>query len=707
MIEQNALQKPNYIVGIGASAGGLEALETFFDYMQPDTGLAFVIVQHLSPDFKSMMNELLKRHTKMKIERVEHKILVRPNTIYLIPASKDMILSGNKLLLIERNPDRNLNFPIDIFFQSLAKEAKERAIAVILSGTGSDGSRGVVDIHKEGGLVLIQDKNSAQFDGMPHNAIETGIADIITEPHHMPDEILTYIANLDSHMESSPDLPADPAPENELETIFSMLEERFQVDFKKYKPNTILRRIERRITLAGSRDIKSYLIRLKNTPTELDTLYRDLLIEVTQFFRNPEAFSALKEIVIPELVELAISGGEIRVWVPGCATGEEAYSLAILFDEYLEEHHIQLTRNFFATDVHQQSLRTAARGFYKGNSLTNLLPEQLARHFTPYQDGYMIDKKFREMVTFARHNVLENPPFTKQHLISCRNVLIYLEHAVQQQVLTHFHFGLVTGGFLLLGASDHIGRLGKEFDSLGRWRIFRKKRDVRLDDMKLPPPTPPKPLQTQPSLLGQLAPRLSDEWVESLLDEYVPDGLLLNEGYDVLYILGNGNEYLQPQKGPGTLNALKMLEGDLQITIRGGLIHVIKKNEVVTYKNIEAITQKGRVKVNVTIRPLKSSFHRINRFFVALEKVQIDQPEPSEKPVINPASSAQIISLRQELDYTKEHLKLTIEEVETTNEELQSTNEELTASNEEMQSTNEELQSVNEELYTVNAEQPA
>ncbi|HRV91345.1 MAG TPA: PAS domain S-box protein, partial [Anaerolineae bacterium] len=343
---------------------------------------------------------------------------------------------------------------------------------------------------------------------------------------------------------------------------------------------------------------------------------------------------------------------------------------------------------------------------FKGDSLANVAAEWLDRYFIPYQDGYVIDKKLREIVTFARHNLIENPPFTKQHLISCRNVLIYLENLVQQQVIANFHFGLVTGGFLMLGASDHIGPASKEFDSLGRWRLYRKKRDIRLDGVNLKVPPPPKPSTAQHSLLGQVAPRITDEWVDGLIAEYVPDGLLLNEGYDILYILGNGNQYLHPQSGPGTLNALRMLAGDLQTTVRAGLIRVVKENEEVSYTGVRTTTHNGSVTLNVTIKPLKSSLNRASRFFVALEPLPESEPSPSLSTAVAPGSvsTEQIDNLRRELTYTKEHLRITIEEVETSNEELQATNEELTASNEELQSTNEELQSVNEELYTVNAE---
>ncbi|MCB0165222.1 MAG: PAS domain S-box protein [Anaerolineae bacterium] len=696
----NKPHPPSFIVGIGASAGGLEALESFFDHMPSDTGLAFVIVQHLSPDFKSMMDELLARHTQMAIRRVEHGVALEPNTLYLIPPNKNMELSQNKLFLTERDSAHGLHVPIDRFFNSLAEEAQSRAIAVILSGTGSDGSRGLVRVHELGGLVIVQDKQSAQFDGMPHSAIETGKADIITSPDQMPDKILTY-------MNRGQDLAGTSAAaeENELSLIFNMLEQQFQIDFTKYKPNTILRRIERRITMTNSRDIKSYVLRLRSNPRELDILYRDLLIEVTRFFRDPDAFKVLQETVIPELVELAVPAGEIRVWVPGCATGEEAYSIAILFQEYLNTHSLNLNLRLFATDVHQQSLNLAARGFYKGDSLTNVSPEWLVRYFMPYQDGYVIDKKLREIVTFARHNLIENPPFTKQHLISCRNVLIYLEPLIQQQVIANFHFGLVTGGFLMLGASDHIGVASKEFDSLGRWRLYRKKRDIRLDDVNFTMSAPPKPTSAQHSLLGQVAPRITDEWVEGLMAEYVPDGLLLNEGYDILYILGNGNQYLHPQSGPGTLNALRMLTGDLETTVRAGLIRVIKEDEAVSYVGVRTTTHTGMVTLNVTIKPLKSALYRARRFFVALEPLPETDLTPSPSVVGSEQVTVdQINALKRELTYTKEHLKITIEEVETSNEELQATNEELTASNEELQSTNEELQSVNEELYTVNAE---
>ncbi|MCB9076397.1 MAG: PAS domain-containing protein [Anaerolineaceae bacterium] len=697
-------QQPSYIVGIGASAGGLESLESFFDHMPPNTGLAFVIVQHLSPDFKSMMDELLGRHTKMAIQRVEHGISVERNTIYLIPPNKNMILFQNTLLLSERDSAQGLHRPIDQFFFSLGDEAQDRSIAIILSGTGSDGSRGIVRVHEMGGLVIVQDKQSAQFDGMPHSAIETGQVDIITEPSQMPHKIMTYI----SKQQQASTAASGATEENELSVVFNLLEDRFQIDFTKYKPNTILRRIERRITMSNSRDIKNYLLRLQSNPKELDTLYRDLLIEVTKFFRDPEAFNTLMKVAIPELVEMATPTGEIRVWVPGCATGEEAYSMAVLFQEYFNTHSIKVNLRIFATDVHQQSLNLAAQGFYKGDSLANVSAEWLNRYFTPYQDGYIIDKKLREMVTFSRHNLIENPPFTKQHLISCRNVLIYLESLIQQQVIANFHFGLITGGFLMLGASDHIGVAGKEFDTLGRWRLFRKKRDIRLDTINLKMMAQPKLMPPQQSLLGQVQPRITDEWVEGLISEYVPDGLLLNEGYDILYILGNGNQYLHPPSGPGTLNALKMLAGDLQTTIRAGLIRVVKENEEVTYYGIQTNTHNGPVTLNVTIKPLKSSLNQVSRFFVALEPLLEIEAAPntalSETANSDSMPSDQINKLKRQLKYTKEHLRITIEEVETSNEELQAANEELTTSNEELQSINEELQSVNEELYTVNAE---
>ena len=475
------------IVGIGASAGGLESLEQFFDALPAVTGMAFVIVQHLSPDFKSVMDELLARHTKITIHRVTDGMQVEPDAIYLIPPRKEMIIAGGKLLLSDKDPTQGLTLPIDTFFRSLAQDAGSCGIGIILSGTGSDGSRGICDIHDSGGFVLAQDVDSAKFDGMPKSAVEAGVVGAVLRPDLMPAAMLSYVQRPNADALAWL-LPADSSLLEGFDAIFQLLRKHYDIDFSYYKRTTVTRRVHRRLLMNQITQLDEYVERLRSDPNELDSLYKDLLIGVTKFFRDTEAFATLEKKVLPQLIARRRAEEELRCWVAGCATGEEAYSLAILLRESLQRHERAPNVKIFATDVHRESLNTASIGIYSEAALSEVSPERLERYFRRTGTGYQVTPELRQMIVFAPHNVVKDAPFTKIDLITCRNMLIYLEPTAQKKVLSLFHFALNTGGMLLMGPSESPGELIEEFLPVDeRWKIYRKRRDKSLPpDMRLP-----------------------------------------------------------------------------------------------------------------------------------------------------------------------------------------------------------------------------
>ncbi|MBA2538988.1 MAG: hypothetical protein H0V17_05080, partial [Deltaproteobacteria bacterium] len=439
------------VVGIGASAGGLEALERFFDNLGHDTSMAFVVVQHLSPDFKSLMDELLARHTTLPIQMVENGMLVEAGHVYLIPPKKEMIISNGRLLLSERDRQHELTLPIDVFFRSLAQVCGLRAIAIVLSGTGSDGSRGIVDVHEAGGLVVVQDLESAQFDGMPRTAHDTGVADWVVAPQQMPAILESHLKRIDAQPPLTSGTRSRATPTSAaLDDVYRMLEKEFGLDFTHYKPSTVTRRIERRLQLAKVDDVAQYVARLRGERAELDVLYRDLLIGVTRFFRNEQAFELLQERVLPDLLTHCAPGRPLRVWVAGCATGEEAYSIAIMLHE-LTASSPGKSFQIFATDVHRGSIELASRAFYSESSLVNVSPERRDRYFIRSGGSYQLVPELRQAIVFAPHNVIKDAPFTRVDLVSCRNMLIYFQPPVQQKVLNQFHFSLNRGGVMMLG----------------------------------------------------------------------------------------------------------------------------------------------------------------------------------------------------------------------------------------------------------------
>jgi two-component system CheB/CheR fusion protein len=698
-----------YIVGVGASAGGLEALEQMFRDMPEDSGMAFVIVQHLSPDFRSLMDELLARYTRMPIHRVEDGMEVEPNSLYLIPPKQDMIISDGRLLLSEKDATQPLSLPIDHFFRSLAQDAGSRSVAVVLSGTGSDGSRGIRDVSEAGGLVIAQTVESAKFDGMPKSAIDTALVDVVVPPSEIPGILRRYVEH---PVRSQLEPEEKQVDETTIERIFRLLQKRHKIDFNYYKPTTIGRRIERRIQLNHDGDIDEYLRRLESDDGEIDQLYKDLLIGVTRFFRDHQAFDTLRdEVLLPMLLSHKPSE-EFRVWVAGCGTGEESYSLAILIDECMRSLDRSLNVKIFATDVHQASLDFAHAGVYPEVSLDEMSTERRDRYFKRTDAGYQILPEVRKMIVFAPHNLVKDAPFTHLHLITCRNLLIYLRTKAQKKVISLFHFGLKAGGVMFLGASESPGELADEFEVISeRWKISRKKRDIRLPpDFRAPFGYHAPNHRTESAVPLQKSAIRDDRDLTSvydqLLDEYMPSAVLVDDGCGVVQVFGGAGRFLRLADGQLSANLLDLVEGDLRLALTGALQKVAREQRDFTIDRVRANTTAGQRYVRVDVKPIESKTAG-KRFLVTIHELEVAESERlthAESLDLDEISRDQVAQLEQELRYTRESLQAAIEELETSNEELQATNEELVASNEELQSTNEELHSVNEELYTVNAE---
>jgi two-component system CheB/CheR fusion protein len=691
-----------YIVGVGASAGGLEALQRLFERIPLTGQMAFVVVQHLSPDFKSLMDELLTPHTRMQIHRAEDGMQVEADHIYLMPAKNEMIVAGGRLLLTERDPSKGLSLPIDSFFRSMAEDVGTHGIAVVLSGTGSDGSRGIRSVHEAGGLVIAQTESSAKFDGMPRSAVDTGIVDLVLAPEDIGDTLVKYLEH-DGRL-GDPEAPAEG--EDVMGRIFELLKkESGGIDFADYKGSTVGRRIERRLLLTESRDLDEYVTRISQDGEELSALYKDMLIGVTRFFRDPDLFQRLKTDIIPQLVRASTE--EVRVWVPAVASGEEAYSLAMLIDDAFRQAGRPPVFRIFATDVHRPSLEAASSGHYPLESLVHVPAELRDRYFERQGDGYQVSNDLRGHIVFAHHNVLRDAPFTRLDLVSCRNFLIYLKPPAQRRVLALFHFGLKTGGTLLLGPSETPGPLSEEFATLDtRWKLFRKSRDVRIPDVKISSPSMAAAMATRPIVGRQSAedPRVV-RGREALLNRYSPPTLLVDENGRLLHSFNGAGDFLSQRDGKPSLNVLELLEGNLRFVVAGALKRTQKDHTPVTYGGVE-IGKDRRVRVVVSAVPGDGRGDEC--FAITFEEERTIAPETWTEPAsVDSLVQDRLSSVENELRVTKENLQATIEEMETSNEELQATNEELIASNEELQSTNEELHSVNEELYTVNAEYQA
>lgn len=704
-----------HIVGIGASAGGLEAIEAFFEAMPVDSGIAFVVVQHLSPDYKSLMVELLSRKTDIPVSRAEEGMLVEANHIYLIPPKKTLTIFHRKLLLEDKKPRESNSLPVDIFLRSLADDQGEHAVAVVLSGTGSDGTRGVRAVKESGGLIMIQDEGSAKFDGMPRAAASTGLADFILPPQEMPSQLLAclrhpYAARQERQREAL-------VEETGMTRLFSLLRAKSKVDFTYYKPSTITRRVERRIVVTQSEDLDAYVRYAGQTPAEISALYRELLIGVTNFFRDPSVWSLLREQVLPKLFTQS-SKSELRFWVAGCSTGEEAYTLAIICREVLEETGLARDIKIFATDVDRNAITKAGLGLYTESITADLTPAQLTKYFHRRGDDYQVTRSLREMVVFAQHNLVKDPPFPRIDMVSCRNLLIYLQSNLQRRALEMFAFSLRAGGILLQGTSETVGDMDSYFEAIDRKScIFQSLGKTRIrsagDDLPLLPHEKLiRPPQTTSFRDGSRSTtRKHDRLVERLLDSlaglYVPLAVIVDENLELLHTLGDSHGIFRLPAGRVVYDISKMVERELAIPLATGIQKVLRSGEELTYSNVRLRESDTTRNMRLRMRPLpgnKTEEDLVVVFFEDVEEKRTNSGEKTDQYDLGAETVQRLQDLEQDLQFTRENLQATIEELETSNEELQATNEELLSSNEELQSTNEELQSTNEELYTVNTE---
>ncbi|HMO91143.1 MAG TPA: chemotaxis protein CheB [Pirellulaceae bacterium] len=706
---------PKFVAGIGASAGGLESLESLFRNIPTNSGIAFVVVQHLSPDFKSMMGELLARDTSMKIRVAEEGDRVEANTIYLMPPKKQMILADGCLHLSEKDTSHGLTLPIDHFLRSLALERGREAIAIILSGSGTDGTRGITEIARHGGLVIVESLDTAKFDGMPSGAQATGLVDLVLPPNEIGSALMRFRNHPDSFPRHNRVRPDHAEEHKGMDAIVQLFRNVYDIDFASYRDNTVLRRTRRRMAMTNCETFDEYAGRLKADPEELHALYCDLLIGVTQFFRDPDVFDYLIQRALPELLQRrAQDNSGIRGWVAGCATGEEAYSLAIAFQEAMRTTGIRLPVKLFATDVHKRSIEQASRGLFDVDIRKDVASEYLQRYFSERGNGYLISPEIRRTIVFSPHNILRDAPFTELDFVSCRNLLIYFQPQAQRRAVSLFHYGLRVGGILLLGSSESPGELSGEFEVLeDRYRVYRKNRDVRLASNLRSPLTsadslPLRVAMAQTPLQGKSS--SPSPVIEQMLDQLLPPSILVDSNRTVINTIAGAEKLLSFPLHRPSLDLLELVHSDLRTTLAGAIGRAAKSNKVVRFGNVQIRKEENAVGFfNLTVQPIQNASGE--QFFVVSFEPHAQEEESSDAgPRFEPAPSElnssreQIKQLESDLRYSRENLQAMIEELETSNEELQATNEELIASNEELQSTNEELHSLNEELYSVNAE---
>lgn len=709
--------RPFPIVALGASAGGLEALELFFCHVPPDNGMAFVVIQHLDPTHKGMLPELLQRCTAMPVVQARNRMKIKPGGVYVIPPNKDLSILHDSLFLLDPVAPRGLRLPIDFFFRALADDRREHAIVVVLSGMGSDGALGVRAVKEHGGLVLVQDPATAKFDGMPRSAIDTGLADIVTTAAELPARLIAYL----NHAPHS--VAPYAAPDGEttdqkstLDKIFILLRTRTGHDFSHYKKSTVYRRVERRMAIHQLDRIADYVRFLRENPQEVDLLFKELLIGVTSFFRDPATWAYLQDNVLPGLFAAHPPGSVLRAWVAGCSTGEEAYSLAIAFLEVQEK--LQPPRNYtfqiFATDLDPDAIAKARQGYYPANIAADVTAERLARYFIDDGNAYRVGKEVREMVVFAPQNVLMDPPFTRLDILTCRNLLIYLDADAQKQLLPLFHYSLKPGGTLLLGSAESIGGFNELFTPLeGKARLFSCN-GASLNAFAIDFPTRNFTTRTDPAMDAKIEPpilNLQDLAEQLLLQRFAPAAVLINGAGDLVYISGRTGKYLEPAAGKANWNIHAMARDGLRQEIAVALPKALRNGETAVCRNLAVGSNGGTQFIDLTIQPIQEPPTLRGMVLVVFAEVAAPAAGSAEK---RGRQGSRVVELEQALTHaqqegqtireemltSQEELKSANEELQSTNEELQSTNEELTTSKEEMQSLNEELQSVNAELQS-------
>jgi len=710
-------EKGFFIVGMGASAGGLEAFEQFFSHIPPDKGMAFVLIQHILPGYKSIMVDILKKYTSMKVLQIEDGMPVEPNCVYVKPSNKDATISNGILHLAESPISQGFKHPIDFFFQSLAKDQAEKAICIILSGTGTDGTLGLKAIKDAGGMTMAQEEKSAEFGGMPASAIETGLVDYVLPAEKIPEKLIEYTTY---HYNIWNQRTATLTSENShyLGKIFALLQAETGHNFTHYKHATIYRRIEKRMAVNQIDTFADYVVYLQQNPPEVDALFKELLIGVTNFFRDVKLYESLKKKVIPLLFESKEHLLTIRIWVVGCSSGEEAYSMAMILKEHMDTINAYAKIQIFATDIDDDALNFARAAVYPESIIADVSQERLKRFFTKQDHTYSINKQIREMVFFANHNLIKDPPFSKLDMISCRNLLIYLESVLQKKLLPLFHYALKPNRFLILGNSETVGEFTGLFSVMDKdCKIFRRigfSAGLANDRVAESLTAATLKQQTIEEFGKSKEINIGESTQKILLENYTPPCVVINEKYDIVYFQGQTGDYLKSPSGEPTLNILKMAHKDLALELRTAIQKVIKEKTAFTYKNLQIKNDGSSHVINLIIRPFAEPESLVGLILVVFDNVTHSIPQSNDMQVKTkqtPLLSNRLLELERELNFTKESLRETIEELETSNEKLttsnemvQSINKELQSANEEMETSKEELQSMNEELVAVNFE---
>lgn len=703
-----------YIAAIGASAGGLEALKIFFSHTQPHPKLSFVVITHLNPEKISTLPELLQQYTTMPVLPIVNYQKVEPSHVYVLPPGKSVFIRGGILHLSERNGDSKFH-PIDFFLRSLANDQGSKSICIILSGTGNDGTIGLSAIRKQGGLILVQTTTSARYDSMPKSAINTGLVDYTFIPQKMYAFLATYLAHKEGRS-----ITLEASIADEIQQILSLLRSATNHDFSHYKPNTIFRRIQKRLGILQLDTLSNYIQYIKHHPNEIQILFKELLINVTSFFRDPEAFAILKEELLKNILKKRPQNEYIRVWVPGCATGEEAYSIAIILLECMEQLKRHLNIQIFGTDIDAEAIEIARTGIFPIDIKHDLSEERLNRFFVKEENSYKVNIDIRKMIIFATQNLIKDPPFTKLDLLSCRNLLIYLNSQLQKRIFSLFHYSLKPDGLLFLGTSEAISGSIDLFTIIDRrWKIFQRKWGTSSFNSVISLPSPSQTLEnigtnSMEKNTSNIEPTLAHLVERILLENYTPACVVLDENGKIIYIYGRTGKFLEFPSGEARFQFIEMIRPELKSKVMSAIQKVSSQQKEEILKGLSLKEGTDFKYINITIRPIFEAkpFNKTLLLIVFEEEVlSVEQTEELQKHNKKNAFDKRIVQLEQELKYTKESLQTTIEELETSNEELKSSNEELQSTNEELQSTNEEietskeeLQSLNEELTTVNAE---
>ncbi len=693
------------IIAIGASAGGLEAIEGMLAHFPADINAAIVIIQHLDPRHKSLMGELLRPRTPLKIIAIEDGLTPQPNCIYINPPNHLVALSGQAFHLITIDKSQHTSMPIDFFLRQLAENLNEKAIAIILSGTGTDGTAGITAVKGAGGIAIVQQQDQAAYSGMPTSAIGTGLVDLVLPVEKMGPELLNYLHHPYISVKANED--AEGAPDAIIRKILLQIRSMTGNDFSGYKFNTIRRRIERRMALQQINRPEDYLRFVQKTPAELQTLFKDLLIGVTSFFRDREAFNTLRDKALEPLLINKDPERPVRIWVPACATGEEAYSIAILIVDLmakLNRHHMV---QIFATDIDDEAIEFARQGVYPDSIAADVSKQRLQQYFIKDDKTYTIRKKIREMVVFAVQNLIKDPPFSKLDLVSCRNLLIYMDKGLQKHIIPLFHFTLLRDSMLFLGSSESIGRFTDLFSPVNsKYKLFQRK-EVLLEKM-VEYPLPPLPGQSGTQLKAETQKMMDARMVAEkiVLKDYAPNSVLVNEKYAILYFMGDTSPYLRQSEGEPSTNLLNLIRPELHQKLSFGLTKAAREKSKIVIENLSLRHHDRLSPFNIAITPLNDPGMPPGMMLVVFEEPisKVGLQDEIETEGDSEDKDPNIKGLEEELRYTRENLQSTIEELETSNEELKSTNEELQSTNEELKSTNEEIETSKEEMHSTNEE---